>query len=175
MSGSIGVICVVSRYHLDDPAGLLGFFEDLGVNVRFNMVYSPDWPFHITYSEYFEFLSQLAITWLNWQESMIRVDPIASDVEAILTGVTSSCDRTDKCYDRFVTIDPDGNLYPCNRFAGDLSWKYGTLLDLDLNSLWNNVAPSYFAPVDDLLNRCKLVSTSFGTEKGHRLPRQTSL
>lgn len=40
-----------------------------------------------------------------------------------------SCNFTRNCSEHFVCVDLNGDLYPCNRFYGDVDFVYGNILD----------------------------------------------
>ena len=158
LGGSIGVICVVSEYHLGHSVELLEFFESLGVNVRFNMVDSREWSHRIGYSQYHLFLMAIGRAWLDNGQSRISVEPIESDIARFFGDATTCCDRTSNCYDRFLAIDPDGSVYPCNRFASHPSWKYGNLRDMPLSRYWGEVADASFSAIRESFEDCRQCS-----------------
>ena len=148
LRGSIGVVCVISKYQIDYPFELLAFFEKIGANVRFNKVDSVKWRNNVDYKEYYSFLMKVALIWLNDESSNISVEPIESDFASFLGDNKSSCNRNFGCYNQFLAIDFDGSVYPCNRFANYDKWKYGNIEDYTLSEFWNNISNTYFCSIN---------------------------
>ena len=154
-AGTLGVISVVSRVHLNYPVEeQLRFFEELGVNVRFNIVDAPKWDYQISYADYFRFLSKVAQVWLSNESSRISIEPIETDVAKIFGDVQSSCDRTFNCYDHILTIDADGSVYLCSRFAGATEWRYGNLLKHALSTFLEHSHQTYSYKLNSIFTNC---------------------
>ena len=154
-NGSLGVVCVVSRLHINHPIETLGFFENMEINVNFNMVRTNNQLYKISYMEYYQFLIDMAKHWLSNSSSKISVDPIETDVSALFSDPKGICDRSDNCFESFLTIDPDGSVYPCNRFAPMDNWKFGKVQEANLEQLWTIASAEFSSKISPLVERCK--------------------
>lgn len=133
---SFGVICVVSRAHLHSPLKQLDFYERHGLSVRFNNVFGILGEDRITHAEYHSFMIEIAQEWLANESSAILVRPVASDVEALLGSPARACFRQFDCNAYILVVDPDGSIYPCDRFAGAPEWQVGHIDSTSLDEAW---------------------------------------
>jgi uncharacterized protein len=133
--GKFGVICVVNRFNFRYPERLLNFFEKINVNVRFNKVVSTNEDVCISYREFYLFLKKIAQMWISNKDSLIVIQPILSDLLLFFGERKHTCDRNRYCFRYFLGIDPNGNIYPCNRLD-DYSYFYGNIRDLSLEDAW---------------------------------------
>ncbi len=154
---SFGVICVVSKYQTElNIERLLLFYENLSVNVKFNMVSDGDWDKNITYSEFFDFLKKIASYWLNDKDSKINVDPISSDIAALFGDKTrTSCNRNIDCFKRFIAIDNKGDCYPCTRFVGNHEWLLGNISNFSFEKYWDETTIDLLERIS-YRKKCKL-------------------
>lgn len=151
----VGVICTVSRYHLGQADRLLAFFEQVGANVRFGKVDAKGWQHDISHQDYYRFLVELAGKWIASEDSQIVVDPIAEDIAHLVTqNYKFTCDRTPNCMSSFVSINPDGSLFPCCRFADFAEWMHGNLQQVSLGELWNRSASVHLQRLAVMLSEC---------------------
>lgn len=149
-AGSLGVVCVVSRLHIQKPQEHLEFFENLGVNVTFNMIRTKDEKFRLSYAEFYDFLLNVADAWLCNPGSQISVNPIETDIAALFKDRKSICDRSQNCFSNFITIDPTGATFPCNRFADHPEWECGNINSKKLKTLWDQTTQRMSFLIDSL-------------------------
>lgn len=123
-----GVICVVSAGNIDHPQELYDFFKHHNINVKFNPLIKSGraeenlTALGITPREYGEFLMRL---WDIYNEDCARegrvtidIDPFLDVIGNIATGKPIGCNYSSSCRDSFISIGPQGDIYPCGRFDG---------------------------------------------------------
>lgn len=129
---NVGVICVVSKANIDNLTKVYDHFKEIGLTgVNFN----PLLP-----SGRAKINSHLAITEDEWNNTMsilydytqddeykIRVDPFAKIRKAVLTGKTTGCQFMYSCQESFISVKPNGDVYPCGRFDHDKTMCYGNI------------------------------------------------
>ena len=150
----MGVICVTSKQQINSPVELLNFYESNHLNVKFNIVDSNDVSISVSYKNFYEFLSAIAERWLYNENSLIMVEPIASDFIGKVGYDQFSCNRIVDCYKHFLAINPNGDLYPCNRFADNPDWFYGNLRKFSFKAILKERAGFFFEKYKHVFDQC---------------------
>lgn len=91
----------------------------------------------ISYAEFIHFLSALFNIWINGYQERIRI-PIFDDFINVLKdpkNKPSACYWSGNCSQEIITLEPNGNISPCDKYVGDKDSIYGSLLDTDLADL----------------------------------------
>lgn len=123
-----GVICVVNATNIDHPKELYEFFRDHEINVKFNPLIKSGNArkninsLGITPSQYGNFLKKLWEIYNTDVESKgditIEIDPFIDVLGNVATKVPLGCNYSGRCRDSFISIGPQGDIYPCGRFDG---------------------------------------------------------
>ena len=126
--GSAGAICVVSAKNVDSPEELYNFFRDTKIHVKFNPLIKSGRALEnmselgITPRQYGDFLSKLWQVYendsLKLGETPIDVDPFLEIIGNLETERPLGCNYSATCRDSFISIGPNGDIYPCGRFDG---------------------------------------------------------
>lgn len=74
--------------------------------------------------------------WFEQGESPIQVNPGYGIVRHILSrGRLSDCALSGNCQDFFLSVGPEGDVYPCNRFYGATDFRFGSLRTESLTTI----------------------------------------
>uniref|UniRef100_UPI001F4689A8 SPASM domain-containing protein n=1 Tax=Yersinia thracica TaxID=2890319 RepID=UPI001F4689A8 len=91
----------------------------------------------ISYTEFIGFLSDLFIIWFNNYRGKINI-AIFEDFIQVLEypeKKLSACYWSGNCSQEIITLEPNGDVSPCDKYVGDVNSIYGSLLDTDLADL----------------------------------------
>jgi len=88
---------------------------------------------HITSSEYAASINKFYDMWISDADD-IKLSPLVEIVESMFIGKNSLCDYSGACTN-FLSIEPNGDVYPCGRFSGVSQFKMGNINEDDINSI----------------------------------------
>lgn len=91
----------------------------------------------ISYAEFIKFLSDLFIIWIKDYRDKIHIT-IFEDFIKVLEHPDkklSACYWSGNCSQEIITLEPNGDVSPCDKYVGDVGSIYGSLLDTDLADL----------------------------------------
>lgn len=157
---SPGAIVVVNKFNLGYPEEIFEFMYRHRINFSANPCSAkPTDPpetksLTISYEEYSNFLMKLFDIWLKKDDPSFRIRPLEDIVKSILGGRPSFCKFRGECY-RYLTIDSNGDIYPCDEFL-ETSFVLGNLVSQDLNEIFNSEGfRSYYSGRDVVRQACK--------------------
>lgn len=145
-----GALIVVDRDLCNiAPDQLLSYLESIELNdIEFlNIV--PDnrakpgediGPAYISYQEYIQFLSDIYTVWYASYQQKIQIRMFDNFIK-VLSGKEkqlSACYWAGNCSQEIVTIEPNGDVSPCDKYVGEVGSIYGSLIESDLATLLEN-------------------------------------
>lgn len=114
-------ICVVSQTNVQYPEEVLGFFGAEGLNVRFSHITNAE----ITPQDYTQFMGRIKKH--MQQYPALRISNFEKARQTVETGHPCECDNMPDCLANNLCVDVDGQIYPCNRFAGHTEYSMGSI------------------------------------------------
>ena len=135
-----GAIMSISKKHIGSAEELYQFLGKNHLNINLRRVFAND-HFSDTMSdeEYVNFFNQLFDIWYDDQECLVetrQVTDLASELETILKGEHPQyCSASDDCFNRYISLDVDGELYACNRLYGIKDFYYGNVTSITKEEL----------------------------------------
>ena len=125
-----GVIVVVSQLNISDLPEIYRFFRDERVGIKVNAVVVSEGPqaklLAVSPVEYAHAMNSLFDTWIEDPDT-INVDPFDLMMGNLVTGSGRGCNHSVSCVGNFVSIGPQGDIYPCGRFDGDAEFWLGNV------------------------------------------------
>ncbi|TNV43791.1 radical SAM protein [Yersinia pestis] len=91
----------------------------------------------ISYAEFIKFLSALFVIWIKGYREKIHI-AIFEDFISVLEHPEkklSACYWSGNCSQEIITLEPNGDVSPCDKYRGDAGSIYGSLLKTDLAGL----------------------------------------
>lgn len=74
--------------------------------------------------------------WFYQDSPIIQVNPGYGVVALLLSRARlSDCFLSENCQQHFISVGPEGDVYPCNRFYGLDAYRFGNLLREDIDSV----------------------------------------
>lgn len=145
-----GALIVVDKeVYKTDHRKMFDYFIEIGLNnIEFlNIVPDNRIPAgvkidenYITYADFISFLTQIFITWWDEYRTTILIPQFSDFIRAIKTPGTqlAACYWSENCSQEVITIEPDGDVSPCDKYVGDTDSQYGSLMKNDLADLLAN-------------------------------------
>jgi len=118
----VGAIVTLNRQNLGEMQNIYSLFRDLGVNFRINPVfyatreerYTSD--FSMTPREYGLAMNELFDLWFFDKDHKIEIDTFVNILDNLLHKNLGDCHYSGSCQSGILLIDPNGDVYPCDKF-----------------------------------------------------------
>lgn len=154
-----GIIAVINRHNVSCPREMYEFFsrEKLSFSPNPCVMRNPetDEPFGLSVDpmDYARFMIQVCDLWLSEDDPKFRVRPLVNIVQGLLGVSHGLCEFRGTC-EQFLTIDSNGDIYPCDRFLHD-EFCFGNLTDISLNEVTETAAYQvYYVQRTEIAERC---------------------
>jgi uncharacterized protein len=138
---SSGVLAVVSHSSLGRAEEIFRFFLDEGVH-RFNLLPCIELdsrtkrltPQSIRPAEYAQFMCEIYNLLIQKNDPTIKITDLFNTLVALLGGRPTICKLNGECGE-YVTIQPDGTVWPCDNFVGTEGFHLGNLREQSLTEI----------------------------------------
>ena len=136
-----GVLSVLTKESINKPNEIYDFFISNGFN-RFDFLPCVELERNtghliepsITTSKFTKFMIKIFDCWLSNDDPNIHIRYFENVLQGILGGKTSLCKFAGTC-SNYLTIEPNGDVYPCDNYIGDGGLKIGNILYDDLDTI----------------------------------------
>lgn len=134
----MSVIVTVTKDSLSYCKEVFDFIIEQGFKIiKYNPVFdNQDFVYSIGNDEWFNYLKQVLDMWINLGDSKISIREIEEILEWINKKTFNLCSGDESCL-QWISIDPNGNLYPCEYLRTSIS--YGNIRDVDLATIRQTV------------------------------------
>jgi len=132
-----GAIVVVNKTNVDRLPEIYEFAQRQGINLKLNPLIKAGSALDsmedlgIGPLEYGRALVDLFDRWF-YDDSSVRVDPFEDLMGNLLTGKPWGCNYSESCQNSFISVGPQGDIYPCGRFDGVPGFHLGNVNEGDL-------------------------------------------
>lgn len=136
-----GLLAVVTKENIKNPKEIYNFFINNGFK-SFDFLPCIETNKHtgemigafITASEFANFMIQVFDFWIKDDNPDIHIRYFDNILKGILGGKPTLCKFAGTC-SNFLTIDCNGDIYPCDNFVGYSALKFGNILNDDLQTV----------------------------------------
>ncbi len=132
-----GIIIVLNRLNLNRLPEIYEFAKRENISIQLNPLIKAGratgcyQELGIGPEEYGQELIKLFDVWFT-DGSKIRIDPFDDLIRAAITEEPRECSFTGRCQYNFISIGPQGDIYPCGRFDGLPNFRFGNINADDL-------------------------------------------
>ncbi len=139
-----GITCVLSKKNISKLDEIYSFFlgEDIAININpiINVGNSVDKlnQLEIGDAEYGVALAKLFDKWFYEEKIGIKVKPLSSILESFISNKPRVCHFENSCRDQFISINANGDVYPCGRFDGITPYLLGNINEENLVGILNS-------------------------------------
>lgn len=149
------VIVTVTKDSLSHTKEVFDFIIAQGFTViKYNAVFdNHDFVYSINNDEWFDYMKQVMELWMELGDPDISIREIEEVLEWINQKTFNLCSGDEGCL-QWISIDPNGNLYPCEYLRTQIS--YGNIHEVDLANI--RQTPQYkqfLAMFLDVPQKCK--------------------
>ena len=122
-----GAIVVVNKHNLPHLDKIYEFFNKEKIGLKLNhIIDAADPTLGISPTEYATAMNQLFDRWIEDYQA-IEINPFSQIIGNFMTGKPSGCNYLSSCQENFVSIGPQGDIYPCGRFDGLTDYRMGNI------------------------------------------------
>ncbi len=122
-----GAIAVVNKHNLPHLDQIYEFFNKNEIGLKLNhIIDTKDTNFGISPIEYAKAMNTLFDRWIDDYDA-IEVDPFSQIMGNLMSGRPNGCNYSKSCQDSFISVGPQGDIYPCGRFDGLKNYWMGNV------------------------------------------------
>lgn len=159
--GHVGAIAVMSKKNIGHIKEMYEFFKENDITLKANpLIHSGSAIgkeyLGITPVEYGRAMINLFDIWFNDENPNMKmtVDNMDALVRTRLTGNAYSCNHSRSCNDKFLSIGPLGDVYPCGRFDGNETFNLGNINTDSVETILEKAKASSFSSRTKMLSSC---------------------
>lgn len=129
----IGALAVLTKISINRVEEIYEFFKNLRLPFNFEPVtpvggIEKIYPhLSLTPEEYSDATIRIFDLWFFDQARIEVKPPSALAMAVLLDGFSGDCTFTGNCMEEYISIDPLGNVFPCNRFVSSPDFAFGNL------------------------------------------------
>jgi uncharacterized protein len=128
-----GVITILTRENINKIKELYDFFRSEKINVKVNPLIKSGRAktaynqLAIGPADYGKALVELFDIWFAQTKDNIGIDPLEEILGNLMTNEPVGCAFTRTCRDNYISVGPQGDVYPCGRFDGVKNYWLGNI------------------------------------------------
>ncbi|MGM9508046.1 radical SAM protein [Larkinella sp. GY13] len=93
---------------------------------------------YLSLEDYEEFMIRIFDHWYALDNPDIRVREIDGIVRSVMRGNPQVCTLAGNCLGGYYHIEPEGDVYHCDKYVGDPMYNLGNILESDFDSLFKS-------------------------------------
>ena len=149
----VGILMSISNDNLQYIEEIFEFCRQnrftFGLNPITADLHSSHTNIEVTPENYLKACVEVFDLWFYQKDFSIQVNPGFGVTRLLLSKTRlSDCFLSENCQMHFISIGPEGDIYPCNRFYGVEGYKFGNILEDNFEEVMNGQKRMY------LLDRC---------------------
>lgn len=156
-----GVLSVITRHSLGREAEIFSLLADhfgafdLLPYYETNPAAREQNGLTITPADYAGFITRVFDLWLERDDPAIRVRTLQQLTRGVAGLSPTLCRFSGRCAD-YLSVDANGDVYPCDRFDGEKELRFGNLRHSDLGEILAGEAHARFkALTEDVAEECR--------------------
>lgn len=151
-----GALAVVDKCVLELGAdAYLAYLHKLGIKglaflnaIPSNSELYPTKDHYAPWAQYTEFLRQAFDVWWSRFRDDIEIRELRALVDAVGGKGTALCVFRDNCMGQYLTVEPNGDVGACEKYVGDQTFVYGSLVESPLGRMLCESGPLLAAKRD---------------------------
>lgn len=146
----VGILSVITRHALGHEEELFHFFYEHKLDFGFHPIISltpwMDQELSITSEEFADISIKLFdLGFFQPEPRVTSVTPTLHYAMAVMMGCSSGfCVLAETCAEEYISIEPDGRVHVCDRFAGNADLAFGNITESSLEEILQSPARQAF-------------------------------
>jgi len=148
---SVAGISVIAKHNVGSIDRVFDFYEEHDIPLNINPFISSGQgsvfadKLLITPSEFSRAMIKLFDRWFD--NPTIKIYDFYKIIKSFFTGINNICCYSGKCSSEYISVCPNGDVYPCGRWAGEKKFLMGNIVEGTLYDIVNS------RPAQEILNR----------------------
>lgn len=159
----VGVLMALTEENASNAVDMFKFCQRRGIGLGLNPVSADSHAAHLDIElspeTYLKVCIDLFDLWLKQSKTPIRFNPAFGIIETLLKK-SNPISHEKNCQMSYVSIGPDGDIYPCNRFYGIKEYKFGSILNGFENAMNSDVRKNLLNRKTANIEKCRQCSIS---------------
>lgn len=157
----VGVLMSITKHNIGNISNMFRFCQEhkltFGLNPISNDLHSRHDDIEISPAEYLKACIEAYDLWFYQSENPIQVNPGYGVTRLLLSkNRLSDCTMSENCQMHFISIGPEGDVYPCNRFYGLNDYRLGNIVNDHLENIMTSERRRYLADRrPDKIEQCR--------------------
>lgn len=155
-----GVIAVINDHNVRYPREMYEFFSSQRLSFSPNACVMRDpetglpTGFSVNPMDYAQFMIEICDLWLAEDNPSLRIRPLVNIIQGLIGVPQGLCEFRGTC-EQFLTIDSNGDIYPCDRFL-ETEFCLGNVNEVALTAVPEAPAyRAYYARRSEVAQRCE--------------------
>ncbi|KKQ75508.1 MAG: Radical SAM domain-containing protein [Candidatus Woesebacteria bacterium GW2011_GWB1_38_5b] len=155
-----GTVAVVNSYSVNYPDEIFDFFYNEGISFNANPCTANPYDdeemktLAINPFDYTKFIVHLANRWLETDNPHFRVGPIDDIIKGVMGHQPRLCRFRGQCF-LYVTIDSNGDVYPCDAFLNK-DYLFGNLWSSEMTEIQAIQQSGYYSGRAEVEEACRV-------------------
>lgn len=138
-----GFITVITSKNINDLEEIADHYYKEGYNFKLNPLVPAGTALEhedlsITPNQYGNKLSELFVPWFGNDGDYSGIDTFKDILKTIIEDRAYGCNFNQACQDSFISLVPNGNIYPCARFDEEDKFLLGNIYTNTIDEIMNN-------------------------------------
>jgi uncharacterized protein len=139
-----GFISVITSKNVNNLEEIADFFKEKKYGVKLNPlipsgVALENEDLSVTPKEYGKNMSNLFRKWFsNNEKDYAKIDTFKDIIKSFIDAKPYGCDHNQTCQDTFISLGPNGDVYPCGRFDGIEDFILGNVHKNSMDEIMNS-------------------------------------
>jgi len=143
--GKFGTVMILTKKTLGFEKEIYCLFKDMGLNhIKINayipggtgISYKDD--LYLSPEEYAKSMISFYNLWISDPTKGVEIEPLNDIVEGMFTGENISCSYSGACVSKVLSIEPNGDVYPCGRISDISRFKMGNINNDSIEAILNS-------------------------------------
>lgn len=159
--GGINVagICVLAKHNINHINEIISFYEEQGMPLNINPFISSGKgsifrdELLISPGDFSRAMIDLFDRW--FEDPAVKIYDFYKIVKSFFTGSNNICCYSGKCSSEYISVCPNGDVYPCGRWAGEKTFFMGNLNKDSMRKIVTSRAATDILNRREFLDDCK--------------------
>lgn len=153
-------ICVMAKHNINNIDEVIDFYRDNNISLNINPFISSGRgslnkdKMLITADEFSDAMIKIFDRW--YEKSDIKVYDFYKIVRSLFTGSNNVCCYSGRCSSQYISVCPNGDVYPCGRWAGENSFLMGNVVNNSMEQIIRSDAANQMANRGQQLKECMI-------------------
>lgn len=151
-------ICVLAKHNINHIDVVADFYEAHNIPLNINPFISSGKgsifrdQLLITPSEFSRAMRKLFDRW--FENPSLKIYDFYKIIKSFFTGSNNICCYSGRCSNEYISVCPNGDIYPCGRWAGERSFLMGNIISDPMQNIISSKAANEILNRKELLVEC---------------------